>query len=66
MGGIQAIITAIIGGTLVFPSDWSDFKQVSLFALVLVGVFFGVKFAMVAKDRSVTGGTVQQPRMVAR
>jgi hypothetical protein len=59
-GGLQAIITAIVTGAITFPSDWSNPKQVALFACVLLGTFFGVKFALVAKDKNVIGGIIQQ------
>lgn len=59
-GGLQAVIGAIAMGTLTFPSDWKNPQQVALFFLVLAGTFFGVKFAMTAKDKEVTGGTTQQ------
>lgn len=59
-GGLQALISALVTGTLTFPSNWSDLKQVGLFTLVVISTFFGVKFATSAKDRNVTGGSVQQ------
>lgn len=59
-GGLQAVISAIAMGTLTFPSDWKNPQQVALFLLVLLGTFFGVKFAMTAKDKEVTGGITQQ------
>jgi hypothetical protein len=59
-GGLQAIIGAIVTGAITFPSDWSNPKQVILFACVLLGTFFGVKFATAAKSKEVTGGAVQQ------
>jgi len=59
-GGLQALVTALVTGTLTFPSDWSNKGQVTLFVLVVIGTFFGLKFATQAKDRNVTGGTVQQ------
>lgn len=59
-GGLQALFTSLVTGTLTFPSDWSNPKQVALFVLVVVGTFFGLKFAAAAKDKNVTGGNVQQ------
>lgn len=59
-GGLQALFTALVTGTLTFPSDWTNPKQVALFALVIIGTFFGIKFATATKDKNVTGGSVQQ------
>lgn len=59
-GGIQAVITAIVTGAVTFPSDWHNKQQVVVFALAILGAFFGISFAALAKTKSVTGGTVQQ------
>lgn len=59
-GGLQALFTAFVTGTLTFPSNWHDPKQVTLFALVIIGTFLGIKFAVAAKSKDVTGGTIQQ------
>jgi hypothetical protein len=59
-GGVQALATAVVSGALTFPSDWSSIKQDSLFGLVVIGTFFGVTFAVTAKSKDVTGGTVAQ------
>lgn len=60
MGGLQALFTAFITGTLTFPSNWHDPKQVALFICVVIGTVFGLSFAVTAKARQVTGGTTQQ------
>lgn len=65
-GGLQALFSAFVAGTITFPTDWSDKKQVVLFILVIIGTFFGLKFAVDAKSRNVTGGTVQQTTSGAR
>lgn len=59
-GGLQSVFFAVVTGTLAFPSDWHDPKQVALFVCVFLATFFGVKFAQTAKDKEVTGGVVQQ------
>lgn len=59
-GGLQSILSAIVTGTLTFPTDWHSPRQVALFAAVVVATFFGISFATVAKDKNVVGGTVQQ------
>lgn len=59
-GGLQAIFTAIVMGTLTFPDDWSDHKKVAIFIGACISTFFGVTFAVKAKSREVTGGTKQQ------
>lgn len=59
-GGLQALFTAFVTGTLTFPSNWHDPKQVILFAFVVIATFFGLKFAIAAKSKNVTGGSVQQ------
>ncbi len=59
-GGLQALISALVTGTLTFPSNWHEPKQVVLFALVVAGTFFGISFAKQAKDKDVTGGSVAQ------
>jgi hypothetical protein len=59
-GGLQSLLMAVVTGAIVFPTNWHDPKQVALFGCVIVGTFFGVSFAATAKDKQVTGGTVQQ------
>jgi len=59
-GGLQAIFSALVAGTLTFPTDWSNPKQLALFACVVIGTFFGISFGLQAKDKNVTGGSVQQ------
>lgn len=59
-GGLQALISAVVTGSLTFPSNWHSPGQVSVFALVVVATFLGIKFASQAKDKNVTGGVVQQ------
>jgi hypothetical protein len=59
-GGLQALFTALVTGTLTFPKDWHSPGQVFLFALVVIGTFFGFKFAVATKSKDVTGGSVQQ------
>lgn len=59
-GALRSIFAGIVTGTLTFPSDWHDPKQVALFVCVVIATGFGIKFAQVAKDKDVTGGTTQQ------
>lgn len=60
IGGVKQVISAFVLGTLTFPSDWSSGEQIARFILTIVAGVLGVSFANQVKDKSVTGGTVQQ------
>lgn len=61
-GSIQSICMGLVTGAVVFPTDWKNPKQDILFVAVVILTGSGVKFALTAKDKQVTGGAVEQDK----
>jgi hypothetical protein len=59
-GAISNVLGAIVTGSLVFPTDFHNPRQIALFVCVILATAFGIQFANQTKSKDVTGGTVQQ------
>ncbi len=59
-GGLTRLLSSIVTGSLTFPSDFHNVKQVLLFACVVLSTFFGLQFAVQTKSKEVTGGNTEQ------
>jgi hypothetical protein len=59
-GSVTSIAIGVVMGSVTFPTNWHDPKQVITFGAVLIVTGSGVKFAAQTKQRDVSGGKVQQ------